>query len=87
MTNDRLLQLRSITQKTIPKSQIGPVHWGGHVHLKDPTVFTQVPLFRHGYPLHSLSSVKKFIWIKYCTVDRQFQMTIIFIKLYSRPPH
>lgn len=59
--------------KDLPKSQIGPVHCGGHMHLYDPTVLTQVPLFRHGYPLHSLSSVES------STIEKQYRFKFFML--------
>jgi len=42
----------------LPSSHNGPSYSAGHVHLNEPSVLVQTPLFRQGNRSHSLTSAK-----------------------------
>lgn len=42
----------------LPKSQVGPVNPGGHIHRQEPSLLTQVPPCLQGKYMHSSLSVK-----------------------------
>lgn len=56
------VQLYIHNSKTIlvklPKSQVGPVNPGGHIHRQEPSLLTQVPPCLQGKYMHSSLSVK-----------------------------
>lgn len=52
-------------KSSLPISHTSPIHPSKHSQEYDPTLLTHVPLFWHGYEVHSSLSVKTVLLLKF----------------------